>query len=362
MIVLVIAAALWAVGAIMGAPYRPRLVMIGVLWLGVVSAHLVLPEGHGLRMATGQTAAPWLLLAGAVGVVLAYRAGLVWLRGRAAGPGGVPGAGPGDGGEAAGGFSETELGRYARHIMLREIGGPGQARLKQARVLVIGAGGLGSPVLLYLAAAGVGTIGVIDDDVVDGSNLQRQVIHTDAGIGQPKVFSAQAQMAAVNPFIVLRPYHRRLAAAIAADLFAEYDVIVDGSDNFDTREMVNAAAHAVGKPLVWGALTQWEGQVTVFDTARATPCYACVFPQRPAPGLVPSCAEAGVFAPLPGIIGTMMAAETIKLITGAGEALRGTLVIHDALHAETRRIALKPRPGCPVCAQTRKGHPDERLA
>lgn len=354
MLVLVIAAVLWGIGATMGTPQRLRLGMIAALWVGVVLGHLVLPAGHPLRAATGDTAAPWLLLGGLVALGLAYRAGLRRLRGRveAADVPAVPDSG----------FTETELNRYARHILLREIGGTGQARLRAARVLVVGAGGLGSPALLYLAASGVGTIGVIDDDLVEGSNLQRQVIHTDDRIGMPKVFSAETQMRALNPFVTVRPYQRRLDAELAAALFADYDVILDGSDNFDTRETVNRAAHAVGKPLVWGALTQWEGQLTVFDTRADSPCYACIFPARPAPGLVPSCAEAGVFAPLPGIIGTMMAAEAVKLITGAGTALRGTLVIHDALYAETRRIALKRRPDCPVCGQIRKDTPDERPA
>lgn len=246
-------------------------------------------------------------------------------------------------------FSEAELGRYARHIVLRELGGPGQKRLKQARVLVVGAGGLGSPVMLYLGAGGVGTIGVIDDDVVENANLQRQVIHRDADIGRPKVLSAQAALMAQNPAVVVRPYHRRLDAAGAADLFADYDLILDGSDNFDTRYLVNRAAVACGKPLVSGALAQWEGQLSVFDPAHGAPCYQCIFAQAPAPGLAPSCSEAGVVGPLPGVIGAMMAIEAIKIITGAGQPLRGQMLIYDALHGESRRIGLKPRPDCPVC-------------
>ena len=246
-------------------------------------------------------------------------------------------------------MSEAELERYARHIVLRELGGPGQRALREAKVLVVGAGGLGAPALQYLAAAGVGTVGVIDGDTVENANLQRQVIHRDADIGMPKVFSAQAAMEAQNPFVTVRPYHRRLTEEVAAALFADYDLVLDGTDNFETRELVNRAAVAAGKPLVWGALTQWEGQLAVFAPARGGPCYACVFPERPAPGLAPACAEAGVLGPLPGVVGAMMAAEAVKLIAGAGEPLMGRLMLYDALYAEARVIAVKPRPGCPVC-------------
>lgn len=252
---------------------------------------------------------------------------------------------------ASGTFREAELDRYARHIILREIGGPGQKRLKAAKVLVVGAGGLGSPVLLYLAAAGVGVIGVIDDDVVEGSNLQRQVIHTEGRIGMPKVFSAEVAMKALNPFIEVRPYNRKLGEANARDLVAEYDLVLDGTDNFDTRYLVNQACVAAGVPLISGAITQWEGQVSLFDPAKGGPCYACIFPVKPAPGLVPTCAEAGVAAPLPGVIGSMMAMEAVKWITGAGETLAGRLMIHDALYAETRVIGVKRRPDCEVCGR-----------
>ena len=222
-------------------------------------------------------------------------------------------------------------------------------------MLVIGAGGLGAPVLQYLAAAGVGTIGLIDDDLVDNSNLQRQVIHTDARIGMPKVHSAAEAMAALNPFVTVRPYQRRLTDAIAGELFDDYDLVLDGSDNFDTRYLVNRTCAQKGVPLVAAALTQWEGQISLYDPANGTPCYECIFPERPAPGLVPSCAEAGIVGPLPGIVGSMMAVEAIKAITGAGEGLRGRMMIHDALFAETRVLAMKPRADCPVCGTARKG-------
>lgn len=246
-------------------------------------------------------------------------------------------------------FRRAELERYARHILLREIGGPGQKRLKAARVLVVGAGGLGSPALLYLAGSGVGTIGVIDADVVESTNLQRQVIHTDARIGMPKVFSAEIAMKALNPFIEVRPYNRKLDAENAAALVADYDLVLDGTDDFNTRYLVNRICVAAGVPLISGALTQWEGQVSLFDPAKGGPCYACVFPVRPAAELVPTCAEAGVAAPLPGIIGGVMAMEAVKWITGAGQTLAGRLMIHDALYAETRVIGVKRREDCAVC-------------
>ncbi|MBK5927895.1 hypothetical protein CCR87_11255 [Rhodobaculum claviforme] len=198
-------------------------------------------------------------------------------------------------------------------------------------------------------AAGVGTLGVIDDDRVENSNLQRQIIHTDGRIGMPKVFSAQAAVEALNPFITLRPYNRRLSDAIAAELFADYDIILDGSDNFDTRALVNRAAVAAGLPLVSAAIAQWEGQIGVYHPAADGPCLACAFPDRPAPGQVPSCAEAGVVAPLPGILGAMMAVEAIKLITGAGRPLTGRLILHDALEGESRQIRVPRRLDCPVC-------------
>lgn len=340
LLVLSMAAALWGIGAVMRTPVRLRLVMLGGMWLAVVLLHLTLPDGHPLRVATGGELRVWLALGAVAALVAGYRTLLARLRHRATPP--APAS-------ATGTFRPAELDRYARHIILREIGGTGQKRLKAARVLVVGAGGLGSPALLYLAASGVGTIGVIDGDVVENTNLQRQIIHTDARIGMPKVFSAEASMRALNPFIEVRPYNRRLDDTIAADLIADYDLILDGSDNFDTRYLVNRAAVSAGKPLIAAAITQWEGQLSLYHPAAGGPCYECLFPTRPAPGLVPTCAEAGVAAPLPGILGAMMASEAIKHLTGAGETLRGRLMIHDALFAETRVIAAKRRPDCPVC-------------
>ena len=343
--VLALALGLWLLGALIGVSHAKRWFLIALLYGAVVIAHLVLPDGVPLRVATGGSVKPWLILAGLAAVVVAYRAVLRQLRAKAhnrvaAMTDNTPKPT----------FSNVELDRYARHIMLREIGGAGQKKLKNARVLVIGAGGLGSPVLLYLAAAGVGTIGVVDDDVVDNSNLQRQVIHVDANIGMPKVFSAEASMRAQNPYCNVRPYQRRLNEGNAAELFADYDLVLDGCDNFETRYLVNRTCVALGKPLIAGALTQWEGQISTYDPAGGAPCYQCIFPEAPAAGLAPSCAEAGVVGPLPGVIGAMMAVEALKEITEAGDGMRGQMLIYDALYAETRKIKLKVRADCPVCS------------
>ncbi|RYH08657.1 HesA/MoeB/ThiF family protein [Tropicimonas sp. IMCC6043] len=344
-LVLILAAALWGLGRLMGAPPRARSMALGALFGAVLLVQVLLPNGHPLREATGGSAAPWLLLAGAAALVLLYAAVIRRLRGRARPEAEKQPAAP----ARTGVFAEGELERYARHIVLRELGGPGQKRLKEAKVLVVGAGGLGSPALLYLAAAGVGTIGVIDHDDVDKSNLQRQIAHGDADIGSPKVFSAVSSMSARNPFITLKPYHRELTEDVASELFAEYDLILDGTDNFNTRYLVNRTAVACGVPLVSAALSQWEGQISVFHPAAGAPCYECIFPEAPAPGLAPSCAAAGVLGPLPGVLGTMMAVEAVKLLADAGEPLRGRMLIYDALYGETRQIALKRRPGCPIC-------------
>ncbi|MBE1283615.1 MAG: molybdopterin-synthase adenylyltransferase MoeB [Rhodobacteraceae bacterium] len=339
-----IAGLIWWGGRLFGLTKPLRLTLLGLLYVTIVLLHLVLPPSNGLRLATGETAAFWLILGGCVILALIYAriVGALKAKAQTQDPDPMPTATPQT-------FSETELNRYARHIVLREIGGPGQKKMKQAKVLVIGAGGLGAPALQYLAAAGIGTIGVIDDDEVENANLQRQVIHRDADIGTPKVFSAQAAMLAQNPYVTVKPYHRRLSDEIAEELFADYDLILDGTDNFETRYLANRIAVKLGKPLISGALSQWEGQISVFHPAQSGPCYQCIFPEAPAPGLAPSCAEAGVIGPLPGVIGSMMAVEAIKQITGAGGLLHGEMLIYDGLYSETRKIRLSKREDCPVC-------------
>ena len=340
-LILFLMAVIWFGGAWLSTPRGVRLSGIGILLGAVLLGHVILPDRHPVRELTGGSAAPWLVLGLLALIIWSYTVFLARIRRKA-------------GGEQTQTTSVTsELERNARHIVLREIGGPGQKRLKNAKVLVIGAGGLGSPVLSYLAAAGIGTIGVIDDDVVDNSNLQRQVIHDDADIGRPKVQSALDSMTAQNPHVNVRPYKRRLTEDIAADLFAEYDLILDGTDNFETRYLANRAAVKTGRPLISGALSQWEGQVSLFHPADDAPCYQCVFPKAPEAGLAPSCAEAGVVGPLPGVVGSMMAVEAIKELAGAGEGLRGRMLIYDALFAEVRTIKISRRENCETCGGIR---------
>ena len=250
-------------------------------------------------------------------------------------------------------LSDDELDRYARHIVLRELGGRGQRRLRQARVLVAGAGALGSPVLLYLAAAGVGRITVADDDTVGLSNLQRQVIFATADLDRPKVEAAAEALARLNPHVGVTPLLRRIRDDDAA-LVGAHDLVIDGTDSFDSRRAINAACVAAGVPLLAGSIAQWEGQVALYDPARGGPCLNCLFPQPPAPGLALSCAEAGVVGALPGVIGSTLALEAIKQLagipdSGLGAGMRGQMLILDGLWAETRRIATSARPGCEIC-------------
>jgi len=343
--VLAMGGTLWGIGAAMGTPRQARWTMIGLLLVAVIAVQVALPEGHPLREATGSSPALWVLILAGAGLVRLYSMGLARVRVRAAQAETARERRVPEGAT----FSPVELNRYARHMVLREIGGPGQARLKRARVLVVGAGGLGAPALLYLGAAGVGTLGVIDGDEVDGSNLQRQVIHRDARIGMPKVFSAQGAVAELNPFVTVRPYHRRLTEEIAEELLADYDLVLDGSDNSETRYLVNRVAARLEVPVVGGALTQWEGQIGVWDPGRGAPCYECVFPVAADPRLAPDCAEAGVLGPLPGVMGSMMAVEAVKVLTDAGEPLCGRLMLYDALHGETRIISTARRADCPAC-------------
>lgn len=250
--------------------------------------------------------------------------------------------------EVAAGFSAAEISRYARHITLPDVGWEGQRRLRDARVAIVGAGGLGSPVALYLAAAGVGTLGIIDFDVVDTSNLQRQVIYGTGDVGQGKVSAAARRLRDVNPHIRVVEHEGRLTSENAMQVLADYDVVIDGTDNFPTRYLVNDACVLLGKPYIYGSILRFEGQVSVFD-ARHGPCYRCLFREPPPPGLVPSCAEGGVLGVLPGIIGSLQALETIKLVVGTGESLVGRLVLFDALTFRWRELKLRRNNDCAVC-------------
>jgi molybdopterin/thiamine biosynthesis adenylyltransferase/rhodanese-related sulfurtransferase len=250
--------------------------------------------------------------------------------------------------EPAAGLTPEEVTRYARHLLVPDVGGVGQRRLKNARVLVVGAGGLGSPVLLYLAAAGVGTLGIVDPDVVEASNLQRQVVHGSADLGRLKVESARERVTEVNPLVRVQTHPVRLDSTNAMELLSGYDVLVDGTDNFPTRYLVNDACALLGIPCVWGSIYRFDGQASVWFAGHG-PCYRCVFPEPPPPGLVPSCAEGGVLGVLCAAIGSIQATEVVKLVTGIGDPLVGRLVVHDALRATWRELSVKADPNCALC-------------
>ena len=245
-------------------------------------------------------------------------------------------------------LNKDEILRYSRHLIMPEVGMDGQQKLKAARVLCIGTGGLGSPLALYLAAAGVGTLGLVDFDVVDYSNLQRQIIHSTADVGRKKLDSAADRLKGINPFLELLTFDMKLSSGNALELFREFDIIADGTDNFPTRYLVNDACVLTGKPNVYGSIFRFEGQASVFATEDG-PCYRCLYPEPPPPGLVPSCAEGGVLGILPGLVGVMQATEVIKLILGVGEPLIGRLLLVDALGMKFRELKLRKNPDCPVC-------------
>lgn len=247
-------------------------------------------------------------------------------------------------------LTHAEIARYSRHLLLPEVGLEGQKRLKAARVLLIGTGGLGAPVALYLAAAGVGKLGIVDFDFVDVSNLQRQIIHNTKDINRPKVASAKDKIKAINPEIQVVTYNTTLSSKNALEIIGEYDLVVDGTDNYPTRYLINDACVLLGKPLVYGSIFQFEGQASVFYAGEG-PCYRCLYPEPPPPGLVPSCAEGGVVGVLPGIIGTIQAAEAIKLIVGGSESLIGRLLLFDVWQMKQRELRLERAPDCPVCGE-----------
>src|SRR5215475_13946879 len=252
--------------------------------------------------------------------------------------------------EPAAELTLDEVKRYSRHLIIPEIGMTGQKRLKNARVLVVGAGGLGSPALLYLAAAGVGTLGVIDFDIVDESNLQRQIIHGQSDIGRLKADSARDSIREINPYVQVVVHNEALSNDNVKEIFRQYDLIIDGTDNFATRYLVNDAAVLLGKPYVWGSIYRFDGQASVF-WAEHGPCYRCLYPEPPPPGMVPSCAEGGVLGVLCGSIGAIQVTEAIKLLTGVGEPLVGSLMVYDALEMTYRTIKVRKDPNCALCGE-----------
>ena len=370
---LILLAALAAVGRATGLRGARLWGVIATGWALLVAVHLAADAGAAGRLGgsaapvgslaadaarlTGGSARGWLVAGGMAALILGYRAVLAGLRSRSDRLAPVAThATPAAAAPAAADtpMSDAELDRYGRHLVLREIGGPGQMRLRAARVLIVGAGGLGAPVALYLAAAGVGRITLADDDTVSLSNLQRQILFRTADAGRPKVQAGADAMAALNPHVVVTPMARRITDADAA-LIAAHDLIIDGSDSFAGRAGVNRACAAAGVPLLAGAITQWEGQVTLYHPAAGAPCMACVFPRAPAPGQVLPCAEAGVVGALPGVVGSIMALEAIKHLagvtaTGSGQGLAGRMLLWDGLWGETRQIRLARDPSCPVCA------------
>jgi len=247
-------------------------------------------------------------------------------------------------------LNNEQIQRYSRHLIMPEVGVDGQEKLLSTKMLLIGAGGLGSPLGLYLAAAGVGTLGIIDFDLVDTSNLQRQIIHSTADVGRPKVESAKARINSINPEVKVNTYQIRLTRDNIMDIFKDYDIIVDGTDNFQTRYLVNDACVFLKKPLIYGSIFRFDGQATVFKTPEG-PCYRCLYPEPPPPGMVPSCAEGGVLGILPGIIGVMQATEAIKLAMGRGEPLIGRLLLFNAMEMRFREVKLQKDPDCPVCGK-----------
>jgi molybdopterin/thiamine biosynthesis adenylyltransferase len=250
---------------------------------------------------------------------------------------------------ASPGFTPEQVQRYARHLILPEVGGAGQRKLLNSSVLLLGAGGLGSPAAMYLAAAGVGRIGIVDFDVVDASNLQRQLLHGTEDIGRPKVESAAETLRSLNPDVEVIEHRLHVNSENALDVFRPYDVIVDGTDNFPTRYLANDAAYFLGRPLVHGAIFRFEGHLAMFDAAKGTGCYRCLFPNPPPPGAVASCAEAGVFGVLPGIVGSMMAFETIKHILGIGQGMIGKLLVFEGIDMDFRKLNLRRLATCPLC-------------
>jgi sulfur-carrier protein adenylyltransferase/sulfurtransferase len=247
-------------------------------------------------------------------------------------------------------LDRDEVRRYSRHLIIPDVATAGQKRLKNAKVLVVGAGGLGSPALMYLAAAGVGTLGIVDFDVVDETNLQRQIIHGQRDIGRPKAESARESVAEINPYVTVNVHTERLESANALDLFRPYDLIIDGTDNFATRYLVNDACVLLGKPYVWGSIYRFDGQASVFWSEHG-PCYRCLYPEPPPPGMVPSCAEGGVLGVLCASIGSIQVTEAIKVLTGVGEPLVGRLMVYDALEMNYRTINVRKDPNCPVCGE-----------
>ena len=316
-------------------------IVLGLSFISILFLILVLPEGNVIKNYIGSSVIEWLILVTIMVFVGCYGFFL-----RAMRKNNLENT---SNKLSNNEMSETEIERYARHIILKEIGGQGQQKLRDSKVLVVGAGGLGNPVSMYLAGAGVGTIGIIDDDEVSLSNLQRQILYRDIDIGKSKVFSSQKNLLEINPYIIVKPYNRVLDINNAQNLISEYDLIVDGTDNIETRHLINLACVREKKPLISGAISQWEGQISLFDPSNSSPCYSCIFPKTDNDSMIQSCSEVGVLGSLPGVIGSIMAVEVVKEITGIGKSLRGFLLLYDALSCEIRKIKADKDVKCKIC-------------
>ena len=342
LLILLIATIFIGVLAFLGV--RKKIIFTTVLtaYISIFLIIFFLPENTPVRLVLGVSFSEWISLSFIFLIILGYVIVLKKIK--------ISNMAKYSSNSSKNDMTEVEIERYARHLVLKDIGGQGQQRLRNAKVLVIGAGGLGNPVSMYLAGAGVGSIGIIDNDFVSLSNLQRQILYREHDVGKSKVFATQKNILEINPHVEIKPYNRLLDSGNAQKLISEYDIIIDGSDNLKTRYLVNFACVKEKKPLISGAISQWEGQVSLFDPNKNYPCYSCIFPESDKDNLTRSCADVGVLSSLPGVIGSLMAVEAIKEITGVGDSLRGQLFLYDAMSCKTRKIETERNKNCKVCS------------
>ena len=342
LLMLLIATIFVGVLAFVGVRKKIILNIFLTAYLCIFLAIFFLPENNLVRLTLGVSLSEWISLSFVFLVILGYIVVLKKIK--------TNNLAKYSSNSSKNDMTDIEIERYARHLVLKDIGGQGQQRLRNAKVLVVGAGGLGNPVSLYLAGAGIGTIGIIDNDIVSLSNLQRQILYREHDVGKSKVFATQKNILEINPHIEIKPYNRLLDSSNAQKLISEYDIIIDGSDNLKTRHLVNFACVKERKPLISGAISQWEGQISLFDPSKNYPCYSCIFPESDKDNLTRSCADVGVLSSLPGVIGSLMAVEAIKEITGVGDSLRGQLFLYDAMSCKTRKIEAERNKNCKVCS------------
>ncbi len=342
LVILLIATTFLGVLAFLGVRKKLILKIFLTAYIFVFLTIFLLPENNPVRLTLGVSLNEWISISFVFLVILGYIVVLKKIK--------TSNIVKYSSNSSKKNMSDVEIERYARHLVLKDIGGQGQQRLRNAKVLVVGAGGLGNPVSMYLAGAGIGTIGIIDNDVVSLSNLQRQILYREHDVGKSKVFATQKNILEINPHIEIKPYNRLLDSRNAQKLISEYDIIIDGSDNLKTRHLVNFACVKEKKPLISGAISQWEGQISLFDPSKNYPCYSCIFPESDNENLTKSCADVGVLSSLPGVIGSLMAVEAIKEITAVGDSLRGKLFLYDAMSCKTIKIEAERNKNCKVCS------------